>query len=151
MVAQSFQGLINPLDLQSGKQLIDGATIAALVKQNNTGVTSQVALAGGGYAGATPVNYYITEFTTVASANDSCVLPLALSGIEVTVINSGAQNLRIYCNNANPNNLNAAGSPIADTIIALAGGAGVTYVTLPAAGFAVFSCSGVGRWKSQNV
>lgn len=150
MPATSFQGTINPLDLQSGKQLIDGATIAALVKQNNTGLGAQVALAGGGYPGATQVNAYITEFTTVASANDSCVLPLSLAGIEVKVINSGAQTLRIYCSTGNPNNLTALGAPIADAIIPLAGGS-VAFIALPANGIAVFSCPTIGRWKSLNV
>ena len=147
----SYGQTIDPNDLAPGKRLIGGETITSLIKQNNTGQGGLTALAGGGSANTVQITNYITEFTVCASANDSCMLPLALSGIEVTVINSGAQNLRIYAQLSNPNNLNASGAPIADTIIPLGGGAGVGFVTLAPNGFAVFSCPTVGRWKSQNV
>jgi len=149
MVAKSFSGLLNPNDLTPGPRLIDGSTIAALVQQNNTGNTGLTALAGGGYTGATPCSNYINEFTTVASANDSAVLPSAIAGIEITVINSGAQNLRLYCSTGNQANLNASGVAQADTIIPQGGGT-ATYITIPANGTAVMSATALGRWKSQN-
>ena len=147
----SFQASLNSADLQGGEHLIDGNTVSAIVKQSISGQSSLTALAGGGLSANTPVcSLYINEFTTVASANDSCQLPLAIAGVEVTVINSGAQNLRVYANNGNPNNLNASGTPIADNIVALGGGNN-TYVTLAANAFGVFSCPVLGKWKSQNV
>src|ERR1700753_3431115 len=130
---------------QSGQQLIDGQDILTLNQLSNSGKGGLTALAGGGLSAATPLApAYINEFTVVASANDSCVVPPAIAGLEVTIINSGAQNLRVYCQNSNPGNGGAA-----DTIIPEAGGAGVAFITVSAAGIAVLSCAMVGRWKSQ--
>jgi len=146
MAGQAFSQILNPLSLQPGLHLIDGQDVQQIVNQNNSGQGNLTAKAGGGLNGAVPASAYINEFTVVASANDSCVLPPAISGIEVTVINSGAQNLRVYANGANVANAGAA-----DGIVPLAGGATQPYVTIAPAGCGVFSCPVVGRWKSQNV
>lgn len=146
MSATSVQGLISPLSLQPGPRLIDGADIATIIQTMASGKGGLTALAGGGLPGATPCTAYINEFTTTATTNDSCVLPPAIPGLEVTVINSGAQTLRCYGNGNNPGNGNAA-----DTIIPLAGGAGAAFIAIPAAAVSVFSCATIGRWKSQLV
>lgn len=149
MVA-SVSGLVDPTDLSPGKHLVDGNTLSTILKASSSGIGGLTALAGGGSVGATQINAYITEFTTVASANDSAIAPPALSGTEIEVINSGASNLRLYCQTSNANNPNAAGSPQADTIIPLAGGAGVGFITIAAGAVGVLSCATLGRWKSQN-
>ena len=141
----SVAASISPEDLADGRKLIDGKTIRTIVQQNLTASSGLVALAGGGLSASTPVVLsYISEFTTVASANDSCALPPAIQGLEYEIVNSGAQTLRVYCNAANPANAGAA-----DNIVA-AGGANSTYVSVPANAVGVFSATALGRWKSQN-
>jgi hypothetical protein len=141
----SFTASLNPADLAPGPHLIDGATLVALVKNTLTALGNQAALAGGGLSANTPIlSAYITEFTTVASANDSCALPNGLAGLEYEVVNSGAQTLRVYCQTANPNNAGAA-----DNIVSQ-GGVNSTYIAVPANAVGVFSCTTLGRWKSQN-
>jgi hypothetical protein len=146
----SLAASLNVADLVPGSHLVDGSTLATIVKFNMTATTGLVALAGGGLSGLTPVvQTYINEFTTVASANDSCALPPCIQGMEYTIVNSGAQNLRVYCQVGNPNNLSAAGAPLADNIVS-AGGANSTFVAIPPNGTGVFSAVALGRWKSQN-
>lgn len=48
--------------------------------------------AGGGQASATPCTAQINRFSTVASANDSALLPPAKHGLQITVINDTATN-----------------------------------------------------------
>jgi hypothetical protein len=55
------------------------------------------ALAGGGQAGATQCTPGSNVFTTVASVNDSCIMPPANgSGVLTVVSNLGAAQLAIY-------------------------------------------------------
>lgn len=68
----------------------------------------QTALAGGGQAGATPVNVSTARFTTVATAGDSCMLMTAAPGLVVTIINAGAQILNVFP--AVGDNINSLGS-----------------------------------------
>ena len=146
----AYVGTLNPNDTQPGQRLIDGGTIKSMVQQSLTATTGVTALAGGGLSGSTPVvSTYITEVTTTASANDSIALPNAVQGLEYEIVNSGAQNLRVYCQTANQNNISATGAVLADTIIPLAGGT-ATYVTIPANAIGIFSAVRLGYWKSQN-
>ena len=71
------------------------------------------ALSGGGAAGATVVTAEIARFTTVAADHDSCILPLAVPGVELTIINAGSHILDVYPNQTSPDQINAiaAGSP----------------------------------------
>jgi hypothetical protein len=147
----TIPSLIDTIQAVPGKALQEGQDILSLAKYSISAQGGMTALAGGAYAGATPINSYINEFTTVATTGDSCVLPPAIPGSEVTVINSGAQTLKIYAQTSNPNNPNAAGNPQADLVVALAGGAGAASVNLSAAAVTVFSCASLGRWKSQLV
>lgn len=48
--------------------------------------------AGGGQASATPCTNQINRFSVVASANDSGLLPPAIHGLQITVINDTATN-----------------------------------------------------------
>jgi hypothetical protein len=59
-------------------------------------VDALTALAGGGQAGATPITKDITRFTVVATGCDSSLLPAALAGRQVTVINSGAASMNVF-------------------------------------------------------
>jgi hypothetical protein len=144
MAASSFTGTL--AIASQGVGLQDGQDLVKIAQSTASGKGGLTALAGGAQAGSPILSSYITEFTVVASANDSCQLPPALAGEEFTVINSGASNLKVYAALVN------AGNPaaVADTIIALAGGAGVASVVIPPNAIGVFSCPTVGRWKSQN-
>lgn len=56
------------------------------------GVSSLTALAGGGQAGATPLSGLINRVTTVATAADSVLLPVAKAGNILWVKNAHASN-----------------------------------------------------------
>lgn len=58
----------------------------------NTANDALTALAGGAQVGATALTAGINRVTTVASAADSVILPLATPGLEVVVINAAAAN-----------------------------------------------------------
>lgn len=137
-------------DLQSGARLLHGGDLKRVVDLVASAKTGITALAGGGQVGATQLSAYINEVTTVATANDSVQLQPALAGMEVTVVNSGANALRVYAYPANPNNT-IQGAPQNDAIVPLAGGATTNFVTVPAGGYANFLAMSLGRWKSQNV
>lgn len=137
---KSVSGL---LSATPGIRMVDGGDILTLASTCANGAGNLKALAGGGAAGATQVNGPINEFTTVVTANDSAILPPAIAGLRVTVVNSGAANLRLYCQLVNGGNNGAA-----DAIVPLAGGATVGYVTVAPNGFAELICPVVGRWKS---
>ena len=147
MTATAFIQTLDPNDIAPGKRLVGGETLSAIVKQAASGLGGITALAGGGSSNTIQLNNYINEITVCATNNDSVMLPLALAGNEVTIINSGAANLRVYAQLSNAANASSA----ADVIVALAGGAGVGFVTISPAAFSVFSCGTAGRWKSQNV
>lgn len=72
------------------------------------------ALASGGASGATAVTAEIARFTTVANDHDSCILPVAKPGVELTIINAGSHILDIYPNQTLPDTINAltAGNPL---------------------------------------
>ncbi len=62
-------------------------------------VSSQDALtafAGGGQGSATKITSSIARFATVATAADSSVLPSAVAGMEITVVNSGAASMNVF-------------------------------------------------------
>lgn len=127
-----------------GKQLVDGGDCLALVNQLMSSKTGLVALAGGGQAGATPLPAALNELTIVASANDSALLPLALAGITVTVVNSGANSAQVFGQAVNPN------TGVGDTIIpdaAVAPNATAVGVAQASAKQADYFCVRPGVWK----
>lgn len=146
--AKSVLGLLN--DTTPGYRLLDGSDLATIVSVIASGKSGLTALAGGGSLNAPQISTFLTEFITVASANDSCMLPNAIAGLECQIINSGAQNLRVYANTTNDANLDASGNPLPDTIIPLAGAPGVAFITVAANAAADVVCTALGRWKSLN-
>ncbi len=148
VTSKSVLALLN--NTSPGAQLLDGSDLATIVQATASGKGALIATPGGGVTVATKVTTSISEFTTVASANDSCVLGPAIAGAEYQVINSGAQNLRVYANPANLANPDANGNGQADLIIAAAGGAGAAFITVAANATGDLICSTLGRWKSLN-
>lgn len=110
---------------------------------NLTGLT---ALAGGAQSGATVLGYHANQVDTVASANDSVQLPLAVPGADCLVNNSGAQTMRIYANiGANANNGGAVDQILANaTTTKTANG---TAITLASGTALMFMCFTPGVWK----
>jgi len=52
--------------------------------------------AGGGQGLATPITTQMARFTTVATLNDSSILPSAVPGMSYTVMNAGAQSMNVF-------------------------------------------------------
>lgn len=98
---------------------------------------NNVALAGGGQAGARLCRSSITRFTKVASANDTAILPRTddTGANIVWVLNDGANSLRVYC---------AAGEKM--------NGVSNSYLDIAAGYFGVFVLSkAAGDWRSAAV
>lgn len=55
-----------------------------------------IARAGGGNANATLLNGWLNTVTTVATANDSVMLAPGYAGMEIVVINNGANSLQVF-------------------------------------------------------
>ncbi len=76
-----------------------------------------VAHAGGGQAGATPIVSMCARFTVVATTLDSAILPPAMPGLEITVINAtpaaNLTSLNIYPDVGSSINVGAANAPFA--------------------------------------
>lgn len=143
--AASSAALFDPTDLQSGKKLIDGASIATLLQWTFTSQYGLTALSGGGQAGAPVINAGVVEIDTVAAGADSISLPFAVAGLSSRVFNQAATNsLTVWPQpGVNPATgiadvfLNAAGATIASQ--ALAAKASVIYFALKP-----------GVWKSTS-
>lgn len=72
------------------------AKLLALALPRFSNEDGKTALAGGGQTGATAITKSISRFTTVATAADSSILPAALAGMEITVVNSGAASMNVF-------------------------------------------------------
>lgn len=81
--------------------------------------------------GQIPLTSDINEISTCANANDVVTLPTAIAGMEITIINNGAQTLQIFP--ASSDNLGAG----VDTSTTLAAGANVTFVSYDATNWEV--------------
>ena len=126
----------------TGPALVDGIWLQGLA-----GGTNQVAASGltannttQATATSVPANTSIVEFDTVASSG-AAVLPAAVSGTIIDVINNGANPLIVFANLA-VNQLTAA----QDTINALSNGTGfsVTNATIT-----IFYCAKNGHWLTK--
>ena len=88
---------------------------------------------GGAQAGATPVTTTIARFTTVGAAGYSCVLPAAVPGMVIVVINAGVNSMACF----------PAG---ADQINSLAAAAAFT---IPPGAVVNFTASVAGFWHTM--
>ena len=103
-----------PQRLEPGKRLADDDALNTVLAtpqwQTNTGIT---ALAGGARNSSTPVLVIgSNEVTTVASAADSVVLPVAIPGSVVFVANAGASSLQLFANGSDTINGTAGATGI---------------------------------------
>ena len=133
-----------------GKRLIDGQDINAIVAilAAMTGANGSpnptfpflvstadnlVATAGGGQANALPLTASLNRLATVATAGDSVKLPKSAAGLEVTIVNDGANACQVFSND----------------IAAINGAAAGTGFSLAAGKVATFFCTTAGLWRSQ--
>lgn len=104
-----------------------------LFQSTQEGLTAH---AGGGQALATPINSMCARFTTVATTLDSAILPVAVPGLEITVINAtpaaNATSLNVFPDVGSSINATAANTPLA----------------VPSAKTAIFFTTAAGSWHS---
>lgn len=138
-----FQSLFGP----SGPRLGSGQdelNFFNLLFSSATGITAH---AGGGQASATPLTSAINNVTVVATAADSVMLPPALPGLTVRVVNGVAANsLQVFGQPTNPN------TGVGDTIIAhgsSVASATATGVAQAAPLAATYFCIAPGVWKQS--
>lgn len=126
-----------PQRLEPGKRLADddalNTALATPQWQTNTGIT---ALAGGNRTGAPVLVLGSNEVTTVASGADSVVLPVAVPGSVVFVVNAGANALQLFANGSDTINGTAGATGIsvanAKRILCVAADVGQWYTILTA-------------------
>lgn len=126
----------------TGPQLVDGAWLQGLAGGTNQTYVSGLVANATTQATATsiPANTNIVEFDTVASSG-AAVLPAAVAGTDIAIINNGANPLQIFANLA-VNQLTAA----QDTINALSNG---TALAVTNATIIIFICAKNGHWLTK--
>ncbi|HWS94165.1 MAG TPA: hypothetical protein VN306_17260 [Mycobacterium sp.] len=95
-----------------------------------TGVTAH---ATGGQANATQLTASQVQVSTVASLNDSVKLPPSQAGLQITIVNNGANSMQVF----------GTGS---DTINGVAAGTGVAQA---AAAVTIYYCFVAGNWVTK--
>ena len=93
------------------------------------------ATAGGGQAAAFQINSQTSRIVTVASIGDSIQLPSATPGLELIVINHGANSMQVYGN-------------AADTLDDQASTAGVSQMSNS---MVIFTCVTAGSWYTEGL
>lgn len=94
-----------------------------------------VAHAGGGQGAATVLTASISRVTTVATAGDSVALPPSAAGLDVYVINHGANPMQVF----------GQGVDQIDDVAAATG------VSQMAGSLVLYSCTSAGKWYSNGI
>lgn len=132
-------------DFYGGPKLITGdqlKTLANYVTRSRSGI---IAFSGGGQTNATRLLNGMNTVETVAVANDSVMLPLAIPGARCVIANTTANSLQVFGNPSNPNN-----AGVGDTIAVQGSNAQVATATgvAQATGVLVaYTCLKMGQWK----
>ena len=118
---------------QPGYRLIDGTDLNKAINYpvcaSQDGIT---ATASGTQATAYQLTAYLSRVTTVATGADAVALPPAVPGLEVSVINSGANSMQVFGNYAAGDTINGVA-----TATGIAQAAGTTFT---------YTCSTQGKW-----
>ena len=122
--------------------IIPGLAFAPVDNENNISLDSAVdgltAKASGNQTNGTPITAKMSRFTTVATTDDSCVLPPSVPGLTLTILNSGVATLAVFP------------SPLGTTTEKInSGGANALYA-LTAGNSATFKCYTAGQWYVQQ-
>lgn len=121
--------LLNDLGDLIGYLSKTGRVVFIPASASDNGLT---ATAGGGQANGLQLNYRKSRVTTVATIADSVKLPKAEAGMEMTVINAGANSMNVFP--ATGQSINALA---ANTAIAVAANSSMT-----------FHCAVDGTWNT---
>ena len=140
---------------QSGPALIDRGDLSNLALFTCGSVAGITAHAGGGQTNAFVLNAAYNEVDTVASANDSVMLPPAIVGRNVLVNNNAASNsLNCYSNLNNGFNPDSTGKAQADVIYphgSSTANSSSTAIAIAAGNVAWFVCTTLGQWKEVSL
>jgi hypothetical protein len=117
----------------SPKAYVDPSDVSGAMAMASSVENGITAYAGGGQANARALTRSINRVTTVATGADSVKLPVAVPGMQITVINSAAANAM--------NVFPATG----EYINALAVNTALSVVANKAC---IFTCAVAGRWQS---
>jgi hypothetical protein len=93
------------------------------------------ATAGGGQAGALLISAQTSRITTVATAGDSIKLPVAAAGLELIVINHGANPMQVFGSGA-------------DQINDVAAATGVSHLQNSTV---IYTCTSAGLWYTEGL
>lgn len=115
----------------SGHPEVEKLTVTQFIYRSFTNAIT--AFAGGGQASATPLPTALNRVTTVATAADSVMLPIAKAGLNIFVKNTSANSLNVFP---------ASG----DAINALSANAAYALATVKAA---FFVCVVDGTWDTN--
>lgn len=124
-----------PSPFQPWFRLINGTDLNTLF--GNPQFSSQATItahAGGGRTSAAPISATISNFSTIANAGDSSVLPVAKAGSIYFVSNNGANAMQVFGNGS-------------DTIDGIAGATGIS---MPAGQDLIFVCVLAGQWDGYG-
>jgi len=93
------------------------------------------AAAGGGQANAYPLNAQTNRITVVATAGDSVMLPPAVLGYEISIINAASKPVQVF----------GVGT---DTVNGVAAATGVSQMALSTV---IYSCGSPGLWHTEGL
>jgi hypothetical protein len=111
--------------------------LSALASGNGWSAASISAHAGGTRALATPVRQAITLIAVCATAGDSVMLPPAVGGQMVWLVNAGAASAQMFADTSTSDTINGV---VAATGVALAAGKAMMLISpIPGAWFGVLS------------
>jgi hypothetical protein len=106
-----------------------------LLESAQDGITAN---AGGGQSGAFQINTQTARITTVATAGDSVQLPPATPGLELLLINHGANSMQVFGNFVSG----------VDTVDDQAFGTGVSQMSNS---LVIYTCSIAGKWYTEGL
>ncbi len=121
------------------ERMIAGSDFMFVVNSLFSLATGIIARAGGGQTNATVLNAAVNVVTTVANAADSVMLPPSIVGLEITIINHGANSLQVF---AQPTETIAASTATAQT-------ASATGIALASGRIATYRAIADGQWKQM--
>ena len=117
----------------SPKAYVDPSDVSGALAMASSVENGITARAGGGQANAYALTRSINRVTTVGTAADSVRLPVAVPGMQITVINSAAANAM----NVFPATGGFINALSADTALSVAANRAC-----------IFTCAVAGRWQS---
>lgn len=139
------QETINALTIALTSQASANELMSILNPLSGSGNSSRsvtdniIANAGGGQTSATVLTSDFNRVTTVATADDSVLLPPARPGLEICVLNDGPNPVRVFAAGADAiNGAAAAGTRVYPSMN------GVIY-------YSVFRSTGLGHWTGESL